>query len=218
MFFAELVALVLAIILIRKDRIGRAFIFFIAFDFSILVTDMFLITKEQLNPNLQAYFVRISNSVIALIELLTYFYFFRQILLSFKIRRLITFLSLLFSLIIIIFTVTKLNSLTMSEKYVSDAIGSLEFIFLVIPCVVYFFQLLKTTSSINLFDRPTFWIVTGIFLYSLISIPYYLLSSYFLKNFRQFGYVLHAGLFFMPFTLNFLFLIRAFLCKKPLTI
>jgi len=41
MFFVEFTALVIAIIYGRKTKIGRLFIFYIAFDFCILITGFF---------------------------------------------------------------------------------------------------------------------------------------------------------------------------------
>jgi len=218
MFVAETIALIMAIIYLRKTKVGRGFIYYIGFDYLVLLLGMAQLLYKDLDLTFQHLFVRITNPLIATIELLTYYFFFSKLLLSKKVKELMKILSIIFVLIVVAYNITRAPFLKGVDKYIADAIGSLEFIFLLPPAVQYYFQLLNTTSEINLFDRPSFWIVTGIFLYSLISIPYYLLQTYLVSNFTQFSFALEAAFYFMPFTLNFIFLIRGILCKKPLTI
>jgi hypothetical protein len=218
MFVSEFIALLLAIIFIKREKIGRAFIFYIGFDFLVLTIGMLIIVHKEFNPNFLAHFVSITNVLIAMIELLAYYYFFKQVLLSKNVKSLMNLLAVLFAIGVIIYVGIRVPNFQHRDKYMSDVIGAVEFIFLLPPAVQYYFQLLNTTSSINLFDRPSFWIVTGIFLYALVSIPYYLLQYYLRSNFKQFANPLHAAFYFIPFTLNFIFFIRAVLCKKPLTI
>src|SRR4026209_2940604 len=80
MLIVETTALVMAIVCIRKTNIGKAFIFYIAFDFCILIADCFLMSHPSISPKFKYYFQNTTNTLIAYVELLVYFYFFRKIL------------------------------------------------------------------------------------------------------------------------------------------
>jgi hypothetical protein len=60
--------------------------------------------------------------------------------------------------------------------YVSDFILVLESLLLVIPCLVYFYELFKFPRPIDLIHDPFFWAVTGILFYHSCIIPLYLLA------------------------------------------
>jgi hypothetical protein len=218
MLIVEVTALVMAIIYIRKTKIGKAFIFYIAFDLCMLIVDCFLISHSGISKKFRFYFQDTTNTLIAYVELLVYFYFFRKILEGNKIKKILTGLVVIYSAIIIIFLTTKFGFVTNRYSYLAYITGVIEFIFLLVPCVYYFLHLFKANSLLRLTDRPSFWIVTGIFFFSLISIPCYLLNKYLSNNYKQLWPALQAALYIIPFTLNFAFLIKAFLCKKPLTI
>lgn len=218
MFIAELTALIIGLLHVRKDKIGRFFIIYIAFDFSILLTDFYFITDGWISKKLYDHFMYTTNTLIAYVELLVYFYFFRKILDGNKIKKILIGLTTLYSVLIIIFITTKFSFITNRYDYLAYITGAIEFAILLVPCVYYFLQLFKTNSHVRLSERPSFWIVTGIFLFSIISIPYYLLNRYFFNTRFELRFMLSAVLYYIPFIANFIFLIKAFLCKKPLTI
>lgn len=217
MFLTELILLVIAILYIRKTKLGRYFIFYILFDFILLISNLILSAYTGISNHLKNEFVNYLNNSVALIELLVYFYFFIQVL-SKRVRRPLTILAFFFLIIILIYACNKFSFLTTRQGYVANLIGVAEFILLIPPCLLFFYTLLKTNSSMRLFERPSFWIVTGIFFYSFISIPFYLLKKYIDDNYISLTYAFNAALYITPFTLNFVFLIKAFLCKKTLTI
>lgn len=218
MLAIELTALVVTIMYGRKTRIGRAFIFYIVFDFSILIIFIFLRSHSGISPKFRNHFINYGNDLIALTELLVYYYYFSILLLSDKIKILMKSLAILFSVIIVIYILTRFSFLTIRYSYISYLVGAAEFIFLLPPCLFYFYKILSVNSETKLFKRPSFWIVSGIFFYSMVSVPYYLLNDYVSNNYKELTGVLAAALFYVPFTLNFSFLIKAFLCKKHLTI
>ncbi len=218
MFFIELTTLIIGLIYVRKDKIGRFFIAYLAFDLSILLAHWYLITCLSISPEFGSYFRSTTNTIIAYVELLVYFYFFKKIFHGENIKKVLTGLSILYTIIISIFIITKFSFISSRYNFIALINGAIEFVFLLVPCIYYFLQLLKTNSPIKLSERPTFWIVIGIFFFSLISVPYYLLNNYIIKGQFEFRNVLIAVLYYMPLISNFLFLIKAFLCKKPLTI
>jgi hypothetical protein len=218
MLCTELTALIIGLLYIRKDKAGQFFIAYIAFDFCILLADFFFTTSTGISKKFTSGFINTTNTLIAFIELLVYFQLFLKILDSQKIKKILAVLTVIYCAIIIIFLSTKFSFITSRYNYISNITGTIEFVFLLIPCIYYFLQLFKTNSPLPLTDRPSFWIVIGIFLYSLISIPYYLLYSYIVNSHLELRQIFNACLYYIPFTANFIFLIKAFLCKKPLTI
>jgi len=218
MFLTELTLLIIAILNVRKSKIGRLFIFYILLDFLLLTANLILTTTKNITLEFKNEFIRFTNNFIALVELLVYFYFFKHVLPNTRISKLLKIFASFFLLILLTYVITKFAFLTDRLGYITNLIGATEFILLLPPCLLFFYNILNTDSDINLFERPSFWIVTGIFFYSFISIPFYLLKKHIDENYKDLLFTFNAALYIIPFTLNFGFLIKAFLCKKTLTI
>ena len=217
-FGVEVTALICGLLYIRRYLLGRYFIFYIVFDLSVLLFYWFLILKTGIDPELKSRILNISNALISLTELLVYCYFFRLLLLSSRIKKITSLLTITYSFLVFLYLITMFDFLTNRFRYVTYLLGVLEFLILIPPCFAFFHQILKTESKLKLFERPSFWVVTGIFFYVLISIPYYLLDTFIYENGLQSKYLFSALLYQLPFTIHFAFLTKAFLCKKILTI
>lgn len=219
MFVVELTALLLGILYARKDKAVRWFIFYIAFDFCILLTHWYMDIDITISKAFKSIYLNITNSLIASVELLAYFYFFSLVLKGKNIKLVLKILSLLFLLIIILYLTTRFSFITHRFSYITYLIGALEFLLLLPLCLLYFYQLInKINSSRPLLQIPSFWIVTGIFFFSIISIPYYLVNLSLLNSSTKTRYIFATALYYLPFSINFVFLSKAFLCKKTLTI
>jgi hypothetical protein len=214
----EILAFILAIVFVRKYRIGRYFIFYIGFDLAILFVDFYLVMNESIAQVAKEKFYVIANTTVSLVELITYYQFFKEILSGASIKNLLRILQFLYLALIGIYFFTKFAFLTERFDYISYILSAVEFLFLIPPCILLFQQLLNQESQLKLFDRPSFWISTGILFYSFISIPYYLLKKYFDLVQFDLRFIIGGVLFYLPFAINFLFLIRAFICKRLLTI
>lgn len=218
MFIVETLTLVIAIKFGRKNKLGWAFIFYIAFDLSIHITDIILNSLSNIPQKSFSRFLYYTNALIALIEFLTYNYFFYLVISNKKIKKIIRLFSVLYLLLIFAYVTTGFRFLTNRRHYVSNALGAFEFILLIPICLYFFKQLLKANTKLKMFERPSFWIATGIFFYASISGPYYLLYDYIRGEYHSLIYLSSTILYYLPFTINFIFIIRAFLCKKNLTI
>jgi hypothetical protein len=218
MFIVELVALIISLLFVRNDKIGRLFIFYIAFDFCILLINFYFEFGLSISKKNYFYFLNTANTLVAYVELVVYYYFFKKVLQGYKIKKILTSLILIYSLLLIIFITTKFSFITIRYNYIAYMMGATEFVFLIVPCVFYYLQLFKTNSPFSLFERSSFWIVTGIFFYCFISVPFYVICLYLVKVNPELNGILGAAFFYIPFIVNILFLIKAFLCKKPLTI
>jgi hypothetical protein len=218
LFFVELLALVLAILFVRKDKIGRYFIFYLGFDYVILIINFYVVLDINMSREIKNNFIVVTNTLIGLIELLVYYSFFQKVLISKTARSVFKILQFVYLSLIIIYIVTKYSFLTNRLGYISYILSAIEFLFIIPPCIIFFQQILKQDSPLNLFERPSFWIVTGIFFYSLISVPYYLVKKYLDLTQYDLRSIFSSALFYVPLIINFLFIIKAISCKKNLTI
>lgn len=215
MLLVELITIIIGLISVRNQKIGRLFIFYTFFDVLILLLAFYLASH---NSPIKSKFSSYTNSLIAAVELTVYYFFFFKVLNNQSVKKLLKVLLLAYIALLSFFLATRFSFLTNRFSYVSYVLNTIEFLFILPPCLVFFFEIVNTESKLNLLERPSFWIVTGIFFYALISIPYYLLSRYIDISHFKFKNVLGATLFNIPYAINFLFLIKAFLCKKNLTI
>lgn len=218
MWLLEFLAIVIGIIYVRKQKIGLFFLFYLGFDFLVLNVDIFLISFLERTDKLTSEFVVISNSLISAVELFIYNYFFYKVIQNKRIRFVLKFTSFSFTLFLLLTLLNVHFGQLWNKGYSTQILSSIGFIFLLIPCTVYYFEIMNKKSGVNLFDRPSFWITSGIFFYAVISIPYYLVDMYFLRNRYEYSTALSIALFIIPFSINFLFLIKAFLCRKSLMI
>jgi hypothetical protein len=218
MFICELTAIILGLIYKRKDRIARFFIFYIILDITILVIDQYIIYLSGLDRKKAGLFVNILNSFVFLIELLVYFFFFQKALQSLLIKKTLSILRLVFIGLTSLYLLhTIIYNTTRIGSFDTYTLGVIEFFFLIVPCLFYFAELFSKPSERKLLNRPSFWIATGIFFYSFISIPYFFIVNYLFKSKYHYIFELDALLFCLPFGISFLFLSKAFTLKTELT-
>jgi hypothetical protein len=217
MLCVEVCALIIGILYARRTLLGRLFVFYITFDLVVLILYWIFKALTQINEQLRST-IYVGNSLVSLFELLVYFQFFKHVINNRAVIKWMRFARIIFLMLVCLYLISMFSFISIRFRYISYLIGALEFCFLLPPCLVFYYQLLKTNSKLKLLERPSFWLVTGIFFYSLISIPYYLIDPFLKDNDYQLRYIFGALFFEVPCTLHFGFLLKAFLCKKPLTI
>lgn len=214
----ELIAITLGIKYCIKDRFAKAFIAFLCFDFVILITDWALLTIKDFPQIILNRFVNYTNTLISIFEISIYYYFF-SFAINIKIPKLLFLVpALSYSLIASISSFLNLPLFNLSKTHTYNLIYSLELALLLPPIIIFLFQIINTSQETPLLSRPSFWIAVGIFFQSTISIPCYLLIAYFLKQKTDFLPFIEATLYYTPLIINTLFISKAFLCKKALTI
>lgn len=216
-----IVEIVVLLLIIRNKPggfhvINALFIFYISVDLVLLLTMCFLPYTNFMTWPVYMKAQNIINTCITFIELSTYYFYF-LILLGRKYLSSLVWLYSIFCIIMIIYLSTNFSFLTNRLRYVSNLISVTEFIFILPYCFIYFKKILKESSDLTVFSRPSFWIITGIFFFSLVSIPYYLMNVYF-SNKAQLTRIFVFWFYFIPFIVNILFIGKAVLCKKSLTI
>ena len=79
--------------------------------------------------------------------------------------------------------------------------------FVVLPCLIYFYELFSTVNLRPLKDQPAFWVITGILFQHACDIPLFLTVPY-LGNYEGAAYSLN----YIFFSVFFVLVIRAYLC------
>ena len=83
----------------------------------------------------------------------------------------------------------------------------LESVFLVFPCLIYFYEFFSTATLRPLRDQPAFWVVSGILFVHAGDIPLQM-TIHFLGSLQEMAYMLN----YILFSILFILLIRAYLC------
>lgn len=99
-------------------------------------------------------------------------------------------------------------------KYV-EYIYYIQSLIILIPCFLYVYQLFIQPPILNLVNEASFWFISGIFIYFILTLPFFFMIHYFRNNgmWQIIGFINMLG-----YCLIFLFLIRAYLCKPQITI
>ena len=84
----------------------------------------------------------------------------------------------------------------------------MECIFLVIPCLLYFYELFQTVNLRPLKNQPAFWIVTAFLFHNACTIPFALTIG-FLGKYQEAA----SSVVYFLYSIVFLFIIRANLCS-----
>ena len=107
-------------------------------------------------------------------ELLYFSYFLTRLITTSGVNKLVWILTGLL-MAYIIFHIIKKDA----ESFV-DPFEVLECIILIIPCLVYFWEIFSKPKVMDLRREPSFWMVAGILFYFVLLIPTVFFSSYFL--------------------------------------
>ncbi len=115
-------------------------------------------------------------------------------------RRIIRISSLLFFGVLIV-EITATHPKSEAIFFMTDCV------FLVLPCLFYFYELFSKVNLRPLKDQPPFWVITGILFLHACDIPLFLTVP-FLENYQGAAYTLN----YILFSIFFVLLIRAYLC------
>jgi len=217
MTICEILALTICLFYSIRTNIGKAFFSYILFDFLIALFDYYFMYFSEAPQKKRIEFLSITNAWVSAVELYVYYYFFFRVLQNIIVKHVMRVLLIFFTLFFVELLIFKVYEIG-SPKNIYGIIGAVEFLFLLLPSFTYYFELFSNQTSVDLFKRPSFWIVTGIFFYSVVSIPYYLIVNFLEVSKYHLRSELALLMFYVPFSISFLFLTKAFLCKKPLTI
>lgn len=93
--------------------------------------------------------------------------------------------------------------------YITDSI------FLIVPCLFYFYEIFKAPPSFRLSTQPAFWIVIGFSFMIICSLPLNLLEGFFISNMKDIYEQINT-LNYVFYSLVFVLILKAFLCKPTI--
>jgi hypothetical protein len=211
-------AIIVALVYHRKSFFGGLFLVYLFVDLMIFFIDQYLVEFSPMPKAQKELFQHLGNVLVYLVELLVYLSYFRQILLNRLVKRIIEMMRIVFTLLVFSFAFDAFVATPfIPVKEYSQLIGTVEFLFLLVPCFTYFVELFSKTDLQILYRRPSFWITTGIFQFAMLSIPYYSISYYLTSSNYKYFFEISAIFFYVPLTLNYIILSKAFSCRRILT-
>jgi len=199
MLASTVAALVVSIKYYGRQRNLRIFMYYIAF--SLLEDVVGLCTL--LAPDIRSVVLTGSIAInsFALIEFIIFHFFILHYITS-PIRRWIIKINAFAFPALLTFILIKTYPVGLNTIYIV-----LECVFLLLPCLLYFYELFQKVNLQPLKDQPAFWIVTAFLFHSACTIPYGLTAG-FLGKYQEAA----SSVIYILYSLVFLFIIRANLC------
>lgn len=161
----------------------------------------------------------IDNTIFELIEFIAFYHFFRKCLRTRRIKQVLKLFLILLCTIISFFLIGLIFF-----PYLISNIGEyslftnvVEFFFLTVLCLAYFYELYSSVPEMNLFKRPSFLIVTSCFFYTALMIPFFMIASEML-HFISLVYYILTACHYLTFIILIFGITKAFLSKTPITI
>lgn len=201
MMFLAVAALVASIRYYQRHRSLRIFTYYIAFSLTESMVAYFSFVYPKFDFY-QTFILRITYGSFAVFEFVICNFFILHYVGSPLRRRIIRINGLLFLLI--------LTVLIMIHR-IAVSIFILDSVFLVPPCLIYFYELFLTVNPKPLKDQPSFWVITAILFLNACSIPLQLTFD-FLGRYAEAAYSLNDILY----GILFIMLIRAYLCSPEI--
>jgi hypothetical protein len=200
MILTTMAALVVSITHYRRHRSLRIFTYYIALSLLADITAFFAFPYPP-NWNFRLVVAAITTNAFLLFEFIVCNLFILRYIGSPLRRRIIRINGLLFFGLLIFGVAMTYPHFMMAYYIVLDSI------FLVLPCLIYFYGLFSTANLWPLTDQPAFWVVTGILFLHACDIPLQM-TIYFLGSHQETAYTLN----YILFSVFFILLIRAYLC------
>ncbi len=202
----------------QNDRVFHLFTIYTIFTLSLFtVNDIagiisYFCGRSWMNIN------EVTNIIYATIEMIVFYNFFKLTVSSKLYNRVLKIFmySYLATIVLYLIKVFDSSSTPSSIRSYSDRTLTIEFIFLTISCLVYYYELFKAQDSKDLLKSPSFWIVSGLFFYCLIVTPFFFITNELYFERRDLYDILFAIHYFFIGIL-FICISKAILCKKQLT-
>jgi len=213
--FLDLILIIAFIISVKKKNKHRILRFIPIYILALLVVyftvEVYLVFPLEKRRKLVRFDFFLDH-LFTLIELLIFSDFFYKVLLSSFLRKVVRTLTSLFILIFIMGTLLKSQLQLNTAHKMINTFYTFQAIFLILFCILYFIELFKKPPVLNLFEEPSFWVTTGLFFFTSCTLPYSLLENQIDLNYHEYAVELFA-IFHVFYSLFFIMIIRAYLCK-----
>jgi hypothetical protein len=131
------------------------------------------------------YFISICESLYVILEPIFWGYFFVSFFKNAKTKNLVKIVS---SILIFLTLFLVINSGAKGYNHEVVSINNLSYCFY---CSIYFVNLFRADPLLTIYKEPLFWIISGVFFYSAVSLPLFPFSDYYRR--------LNSRELFLPF-------------------
>jgi hypothetical protein len=200
MMMATFAALVVSLRYYNRHKELRIFTYYILFSFLEDLTEFFA-QPGRLDPITSRTIIASSENVFMLFEFIVCNYFILQHLSSARRRMTVKVNALIY------FSFLFWVGIRHNQDIYLHTFFIFEDIFLVLPCLLYFYELFVNVRPEPLKNQPSFWVITGILFLNACSFPM-LLTLGLLGNYSSAAFCLN----FILYGIFFVLLIRAYLC------
>jgi|ERR1700730_4376633 len=199
--YAIMLSLIASLFVVEKKnspRFLKLFPFFLLATLLVEITATILISKNISNTPVYNFF--------SIIEFVFYLFIIRKIISSPKVKRLISVTMLLYPLGALMNIIVSQNIYRL--QIIPYSIGCLIIVFY---AIYYFYELFKSSTSVDLKREPAFWIITSLLFFYTCSFPIFGFAN-FLSGFSVIAQNISAVLVILNVILYSLFTV-AFLCR-----
>ena len=200
-YFVALSVVAAIISLIKKEMYGylKLFPFFLCITLIVEIGAWWL---TENNINTIVFF-----NFFSLFEFVFYMYVLKNIILSPRIKTVISITIIIYSALALI------NIFFIQKMYTFHTLTySIGCLLIVLISIYYFFELFKSPSAVNLKKEPAFWIVTGLLFFYTCTLPFFGLANYIYRVLPVLARNFEAILSMLNVLLYSLFTV-AFLCR-----
>jgi len=211
-----LIAIIACILFLKEEKYGFLFLVYSISAFTLMNDDYVLIFSNR--AGLLEKFVLYGNLIFAYVELVVFSLFFRALFKSAIIKTITNTAIGLFSMALLFFFVYYLPGHRIHSEITkfSDFFISSELLYLFGFCLTYYYNLVRRSSDLLQQSSPSFWIVTGLFIYTLIIIPFFMLDTEIRNTSRKLDDIAYA-IHYITFGFLFLAIAKALFIRKSLT-
>lgn len=147
------------------------------------------------------------NLVVTVLECLAFLFFLYQNLTTRIVRNIIIIIAIPTSLLLLLLFTNYLNLKTLHRLYLYESLMILSL------CVVYFVELLKSKPKSKISESPSFWVVSGLVIYFLGTLPTTLITDY-VYNLDYLLYANAYSIINLFYILLYLLIIKAYKCTS----
>jgi hypothetical protein len=183
----------------EKERLFFIFYFFVGM--SLLIVFTFLSIAHAINGTKWPITIELGNTIFDLAEFFAFYKFFKKCLKSKRYYKAITASLICFSLVVGIFFIGLMCFSYPSEniqKY-SLFINVFELFLIFCMCLAYYYDLFAGIPKVLHVPRPSFFITTSTFFYSVLLIPFLILANDLM--------IIHGTFYHILFAVHFVLLI-----------
>jgi hypothetical protein len=221
-FACTIFALIFGIKNYRKETSYTLFLIYCIFNLvGLNICNDLIFAFIELNRETRHVYIEIVNTVFAILETSTFFYLLKLTLKKNSIKYIINFSWFLFILLCLTFFIITINNKLPSKNIVqfSFTINYIEFFLLFPFCILYYYNLLttETENSITLSKSPSFWIISGLFFYIVVSLPFLLIGGNVYQTDRTVHFIL-ASIHYISISFLLICIAKGFSCKTTLAI